>query len=121
MATWVGVRQDGEVGVITIVGRLTLFDGVAVLREKVRDLVERGLPNVLVNLAEAPYIDSAGVGELLAAKKSLERRGGRLKLLKPDRAVRDVLRVSRIDRVLESFDDEAAALRSFDQPRRPMP
>ncbi len=113
MATWVGVRQAGEVVVISVVGRLTMADGCLDLREKVRDTVERGLKNLLLNLSEVPYVDSAGVGEVMAAKKAMERRGGRLRLLQPSQPIRDLLRTIRLDGYLESFDDEAAAIRSF--------
>ena len=115
MATWVGLRQAGDIVVISVVGRLTIADGCADLREKVRDTVERGLKNLVLNLSEVPYVDSAGVGEVMAAKKAMERRGGHLKLLQPSRAVRDLLRTIRLDRLLETFDDEAAAMQSFEE------
>jgi anti-sigma B factor antagonist len=113
VATWVGVRQAGEIAVISVVGRLTIADGCTDLREKVRDTAERGLKNLLLNLSEVPYVDSAGVGEVMAAKKVMERRGGRMKLLQPSRAVRDLLHTIRLDRLIDIFDDEAEAMRSF--------
>lgn len=113
VGTWVGVREAGGIPILEVVGRLTLSDGTAALRGQVLAVIEQGSANLLVNLAGVPYLDSAGMGELVATHKAMLGRGGRMKLLSPSQRVRDLLRASRLDRVLESFHDEAEALRSF--------
>jgi anti-anti-sigma factor len=114
MATWVGLREVGDVAIVSVVGRLTISEGSQDLRQKVHEAVARGLRHLLLNLSEVPYLDSAGIGEVVASMKVVERRGGRMKLLQPGKAVRNTLRMIKLDDVLQSIDDEAEALRSFE-------
>jgi len=114
MNTWIGVRQLEGITVLEVVGRLTLSDGAAVLRQQVLEVIERGVSNVIVNVCEVPYVDSAGLGELVATHKAMANRGGQMMLVAPSKRVADLLRAARLDRVLSSFADEAEALRSFD-------
>ncbi|MGH9673441.1 MAG: STAS domain-containing protein [Bryobacteraceae bacterium] len=113
MATWVGLREVGDVAILSVVGKLTLSDGTQDVRMKVREVVDRGVRRLVLNLNDVPYLDSAGIGELVAAKKAMEHRGGQMKLLEPGKTVRDALRVVKLDRVLDFCQDEAAALASF--------
>jgi anti-sigma B factor antagonist len=69
--------------------------------------------NILLNMAEVFYIDSSGLGELVAAYTTATRRGGKLKLMKLTQRVQDVVQLTRVYRVFEVYNDEDTAVRSF--------
>ena len=113
MACKVSVRQAGDVAVVDLSGRITLGDGSGTVRETVNDLVSKGQKQILLNLKEVTYIDSAGLGELVGAYATITNQGGEIKLLNAQGKVQDVLQVTKLYTVFETFMDEAAALRSF--------
>jgi len=114
-------RQVGNVTVLDINGRIDI--GVALafgsggqtpLREVVRDLAQRGPKNIVLNLKDVSYIDSSGIGELVAAVTTLRNQGGDLKVVNPNLIVQKLLRVTRLDPlVIDVRPDEASALASF--------
>jgi anti-sigma B factor antagonist len=67
-----------------------------------------------LNMAEVYYIDSSGLGELVAAYTAATRRGGKLKLMKLTQRVQDVVQLTKVYRIFEVFSDEATAVRSFE-------
>ena len=109
----VSERSVGSIIVLDVTGGLKLDDGAGLLREKVRSLLQQGHTRLLVNLAGVPYIDSAGLGELVQAFTTASRQGGALKLLKATKRLRDLLVITKLAAVFELFDDEAAAIASF--------
>ncbi len=113
MSCKVTIRQAGNVAVVDLSGRITLGEGSGSIRDTVKELVEKGERNVLLNLAEVTYIDSAGLGELVGSYATTTNRGGRLKLVHAQKRVSDVLQITKLYTVFEVFSDEAAALRSF--------
>jgi anti-sigma B factor antagonist len=113
MACKATVRLEGEVAVVDLTGRITLGDGSGTVRQTVKGLVAQGHKRVLLNLQEVTYIDSAGMGELVGSFATITNQGGQIKLLNAHHKVRDVLQVTKLYAVFESFSDEAAALRSF--------
>jgi anti-sigma B factor antagonist len=106
-------RQVGDVSVVDLSGRITLGDGTKSLRETVQGLIGEGKKRILLNLGEVASIDSAGIGELVAALISVQNRGGQLKLLKLTRKVHDAVQITKLYTVFEISDDEPAAIRSF--------
>jgi anti-sigma B factor antagonist len=115
MSVKLNTRQVGDVTVIDISGRVTLGEGSSAIREAMRDLTAKGNKKVLLNLSEVSYIDSTGIGELVAGFTSAANAGGTVKLLGVTKHVKDVLQISRLYTVFEAFDDEADAVRSFAQ------
>jgi anti-sigma B factor antagonist len=113
MACTSAIRQSDDVTIVDLSGRLTLGDASCMLRDLVRDLIQRGERRILLNLQGVSYIDSAGLGELVGSYATMTNRGGQIKLLNADNKVRDVLRATRLEMVFENFTDEAEALRSF--------
>lgn len=114
MACTVSVRQEGDVTILDLSGRITLGDGWGKLRDTVRQLLAEGRRRVLLNMKDVTYIDSAGLGELVGSYATMTNQGGQMKLLYAENKVRDVLQVTRLYSVFENFSDEAAALRSFE-------
>jgi anti-sigma B factor antagonist len=96
-----------------ISGRITLGEGNVMLREIVRDLVEKGNHKIILNLGEVSYIDSSGVGELVKALTTTRTKGGQLKLTNLNQRVHDLLQMTRLSRVFEIEKDEASALKSL--------
>jgi anti-sigma B factor antagonist len=80
----------------------------------IADTLESGKKNILLNMAEVYYIDSSGLGELVAAYTAATRRGGKLKLMKLTQRVQDVVQLTKVYRIFEVFDDETTAVRSFE-------
>ena len=113
MSIKVTTRQVGDVGVIEVVGRITLGEGTSVLRDAVDGLIAKQQRNILLNLGEVPYVDSSGIGELVSAFSAVKKSGGQLKLSNVTKRVRDLLKISRHDLLFEIHEEESAAVHSF--------
>jgi len=113
MSLKAAVRRVGDVNIIDLAGRITLGEGSGLVRNSIKELVNSGQKNILVNLKEVTYIDSAGLGELVGAYATVTNRAGNIKLLHPQSRVHDLLQVTKLYTVFIAFDDEAEALRSF--------
>jgi len=109
------VREVGRVTVFSVSGRITLGDPATQLGQKIRQALEGGRRQLVVNLADVVYIDSAGMGTLVDATMAARKSGGQLKLASIPRKVRDLLEATNLFRVLEVHPDEAAALASFSE------
>src|ERR1700736_3818135 len=103
------------VEVVQISGRIELGVGSSAVREVVRDLRAKGRKKILLNLADVDYIDSAGLGALVSAFTSVRNEGGELKLVYLTKKVQDLLQMTRLYTVFDIFDDETAAIKSFEQ------
>jgi len=110
-------RHAGGVHVLDLEGPLTNGDAIGALRARVRGLVENGQVNLVLNLEGVPYIDSSGLGELVRVHTTLLHHHGELKLVNATRRLRDLLVMTRLAPIFESFDSEAGAIASFTQPR----
>jgi anti-sigma B factor antagonist len=106
-------RQAGGVTIVDLSGRIELGEGSSIIRNTVKDLIGKGQKNILLNLGEVNYIDSAGVGELVSAFTSVRNNGGELKLLNLTKKVRDLLQITKLYTVFDVLDDETAALAAF--------
>jgi len=106
-------RAVGEVVVLDLKGRVTLGDGDELLKDKVNSLVNRGFKKIVLNLAEVPYVDSAGLGEIVRTYTTVSRQGGSLKLLNLTKRISDLLSITKLLTVFETFDSEGEAIKSF--------
>ena len=106
-------RKEGDVLVVELQGRLTIGQGDSDAGEAIRSAVAAGETKVLLDMKDVPVVDSSGVGELVAAYASANNRGASVKLLKLQPRVGDVLKSTRLIGIFEIFEDEAAALESF--------
>ena len=109
------IRQVGGVTIVDVSGRIVLGEESGAFRELVRELVSKGHKKVLFNLGEVNYIDSSGLGCLVSAFTSLRRQQGELKLLNLTSKVHDLMQITKLYTVFEIMDDEAVAVKSFDQ------
>jgi len=110
------VRKIDDVAIVDLTGEFTIEKAPGLIRRTVGDVLDAGARNILMNLAQVTYMDSAaGVGELVSSYSSAVRRGARLKLLNAGRNIIHVLQLTRLDSVFEMYIDEDAAIRSFRQ------
>jgi anti-sigma B factor antagonist len=94
-------------------GKITLGEGDELLKDKVNSLVNQGHKKIILNLADVPYIDSAGLGEVVRTYTTVSRQGGSLKLLNLTKRITDLLSITKLLTVFETFDSENEAVRSF--------
>ncbi len=106
-------RHHGKVTVLDLSGKITLGEGDIKLREAVNALLDEGRKNVVLNLQGVTYMDSAGIGELVACYKRAVEKSAKLKLLSPTGKVQDLLVLTKLQTVFEIFRDEREALTSF--------
>jgi len=106
-------RLIGPVTVLDIAGKLTADRGAQHLKDKINSLISQERLQVVLNLEHVPYIDSGGLGQLLASYGSVMKAGGALKLLNVGSRNHDLLSVTRLVTVFETFDSETDAVQSF--------
>ena len=113
MAFAVKERRSGPVVIVELTGRLTMGEATDKLDEALRKLIEGGERALLLDCAGVPVVDSQGIKSIVWGLTSVQKRGGKLKLLKISPRVRDVLDMTRLLTVIETFDDEPGAVASF--------
>src|SRR5215831_12819604 len=113
MSFKVSSRQAGNVTILDLAGKIMLGDGSGQLRSAIKEAVNAGHNDILVNLADVTYLDSAGLGELVGSYATVTNAGGRIKLLNTQGKVKDVLTITKLYAVFPTFEDEATALQSF--------
>ncbi len=108
-----GVRHADDVVIVDLKGDLVAEDGEDLLREVIDELLSEGWRKILINLAKVNRLDSAGVGELVAGWKLANEFEASVKLLRPGDRVRSTLHLTQILPLLEVYEDEPTAVRSF--------
>lgn len=107
-------RMVGDVAVVTVTGEITLNKGGDVaLRDKVRSLLQQGYTKLVVDLGNVSFVDSAGLGELVQAYATTKNKNGVLKLARTTKRLKDLLTVTKLVTVFDSYDSEAEAVASF--------
>lgn len=106
-------RQAGDVTILDLRGEVRIGEGSIALRDAIRGLADTGKKKLLLNLAGVSYIDSSGIGELIANYTTVSRQGGQLKLLKLTDRVQNLLVITKLLTVFDAYEDEAEALKSF--------
>ena len=106
-------RAVGDVVILDLKGKITLGEGDELLKDKVNSLVNQGYRKVILNLADVPYIDSAGLGEVVRTYTTVSRQGGSLKLVNLTKRITDLLSITKLLTVFETFDTEQDAVQSF--------
>jgi len=109
----VNIRQEGDVSVVDLSGKITIGEGDVVLREKVQDLLDFDQKKILLNLEKVSYMDSAGIGELVACYKRAKEKEGTVKLLNPSGKVYDLLQLTKLEDVFDTYKNEQEAVDSF--------
>ena len=106
-------RQAGDVTILDMDGKITIGEGSVAVRSAVRRLLEEGKKKILLNLAGVGYVDSSGIGELVSSFTTINREGGQLKLLNLTQKIQDLLAITKLLTVFDTYDDESQALNSY--------
>jgi anti-sigma B factor antagonist len=106
-------RIVGDVTILDLKGKMTLGEGDELLKDKINSLIHQGQKNLLLNLEGVPYIDSAGLGEIVRTYTTVSRQGGALKLVNLTKRITDLLSITKLLTVFETFDQEKDAVASF--------
>ncbi|MCA1586828.1 MAG: STAS domain-containing protein [Acidobacteria bacterium] len=108
------VRRDiADVTVLDLGGKLTNTEGAGRLKETVTELVASGRKYIVLNLSKLNYMDSAGLGEMVACYTTASKAGGAVKLSHTTAKIRDLLTITKLLTVFDAFDTETAAVSSF--------
>ena len=106
-------RTVNDVTVLDLKGKMTLGEGDELLKDKINSLLAAGKKKLVLNLEGVPYIDCAGLGEVVRTYTTVSRQGGSLKLLNLTKRIEDLLSITKLLTVFETFDSEAEAIKSY--------
>ena len=106
-------RLVGEVTILDLKGKIVINEGDEALRDKINSLIHQNRKKILLNLENVAYIDSAGLGEVVRTYTTVSRQGGQLKLVNLTKRITDLLSITKLLTVFETFDTEPDALKSF--------
>ena len=109
-------RTTQDVVILDLTGRLTIGDGAEFLRDKVTSVVFQGKSKVLLNLAGVPYVDSGGLGELVRCSMAAQKANGAVKLVGLTTRITDLLAITKLLNVFETFETEQEAIASYMAP-----
>jgi anti-sigma B factor antagonist len=106
-------RPSGDVMILDVTGKLTIGEGDELLKDKINSLIQQGHKKLILNLEGVPYVDSAGLGEIVRTYTTVSRQGGNLKLLNLTKRIEDLLSITKLLTVFDTYDTEQEALNSF--------
>lgn len=106
-------RKKGGVVILDLKGKILIGEGIDVLRDAINSTISEQETKVLLNFAEVPYLDSTGLGEVVRSYTSIKRAGGVVKIVNLTNKVRDLLSVTKLITVFETFEEEDKAIESF--------
>ena len=106
-------RQVEGVTIVDLSGRITLGEASVVVRDVIKDLMDKGNKKVLLNLGEVNYLDSSGIGVLVSSFTTVQSQGGELKLVNLSKRIHDLLQITKLYSLFDVKDDEATAVASF--------
>lgn len=106
-------RKVSDVTILDLTGKLTLGEGDESLRQAISTLLAAGNKKIVLNLGGVPYIDSAGLGEVVRTHTTVSKQGGSLKLLNLTKRIEDLLAITKLLTVFDTYDSEADAIKSF--------
>ena len=109
----ISTRQSGGVTIVDLSGKIALGESNRALHEAIKNLIDAGNKNILLNLKSVTLIDSSGLGELVASYASVERADGAMKLSNLSDRFIELITITKLYTVFDVFDNEADALASF--------
>jgi anti-sigma B factor antagonist len=115
MALSANIRHFGDVALVDLDGRITLGESTGLLRDNLRQLLGQGAKKIILNLAGVTYVDSAGLGELVGVYTTAKNQGGAVKLLNLQKKLSDLMQITKLHTVFETYDNEQKAVSSFTQ------
>jgi len=113
MSLKITMRETADATILDMSGRVTLGEGLGDLRDSIREALSGTRKNIVLNLGEVSYIDSSGLGQLIGSYASVRERGGQMKLVNLQKKVVDLMQITKLLTVFETYNTETAALASF--------
>ncbi|HTP90015.1 MAG TPA: STAS domain-containing protein [Bryobacteraceae bacterium] len=113
MSLKINVRETPDAVILDMKGQITLGESLMDFRDTIREVLAGDQKNILLNLADVTYIDSSGLGQLVGSYATVTNAGGHLKLLNLQKRVNDLMQVTKLLSVFESYDSEGKAVHSF--------
>ena len=101
------------VSVLDISGKIVLGEGDMQIKDRIKDLLADGQRTILLNLGDVSYIDSAGLGALISGYTTVKREGGQLKLVNLTKRIRDLLAITKLITVFDTYENENEAIDSY--------
>ena len=109
----IDTRNVNGITILELQGKVTIGEGSREIRETIRKLLDAGNKNILLNLGDVSYVDSSGIGELVSSYTTVTNQGGQFKLLHLTKKIRELLAITKLLTVFDSYDDEETAIGSF--------
>ncbi len=109
----INTRTVGDIRIIDWSGKITLGEGTMSVRNAVLDILQSGGKKIILNLSDVNYIDSSGIGELVSSYTTVTNNDGKFKLLNLTKKIHELLAITKLLTVFETFDSEEAAIASF--------
>ena len=109
----IGKRKNGDVMIFDLKGKILIGDGIDELREAINDSIKANEIKLILNFNQVPYLDSTGLGEVVRSYTTLKKEGGMVKIINLTQKVHDLLSVTKLITVFETFEDEDKAVNSF--------
>lgn len=113
MALTAKTRDVGNVAIVDLNGKITMGENTGILRSAITALLSKGQKNIVLNLADVGYVDSAGLGELVGAYTTATNQGGAVKLLHMQSKMKDLMTITKLHTIFPAFEDEKEAVASF--------
>jgi len=113
MSLKITMRETADATILDMSGRVTLGEGLGDLRDSIREALSGTRKNIVLNLGEVSYIDSSGLGQLIGSYASVRERGGQMKLVNLQKKVVDLMQITKLLTVFETYNTETAALANF--------
>lgn len=110
----INVRKSGNVALVELGGKITIGAGDIQLRDTIKNVLDGGTHDILVDMKEVTAMDSSGIGELVGCYTTVSNKGGKLKLLHLPPKITDVLTVTQLITVFDVFENEPEAVKSFE-------
>ena len=107
------VVRENNISILRIDGKI-IGEASKTIQREIDKQTQNNDGKIILDLSAVPLMDSAALGTIVAALTSLSKRGMKLVLLKPQKAVSNVLRITRLDTIFEIYDDEQKAISAFD-------
>ena len=106
-------RKKNNVVILDLKGKILFGDGIEELRTSINSAIKENEKNLLLNFAEVPYLDSTGLGEVVRSYTTLKKVGGTVKIVNLTNKVKDLLTVTKLITVFETFENEDDGIKSF--------
>jgi len=111
----ISVRKKDSVAILDLSGKLMGGPDADVFKETIKNLIAEGYKNVIVNLSRVPWVNSTGLGILIAGYTTLKKEGGSLKLVHVTDRIQSILMITKLGTIFESYSDEGEAVKSFEK------